>query len=86
MLIDLTQSEKSKRQRRKLLVRVYGDFAPELILDLARLDGIGGVFADDLEEVFDAHLDVLLSLAGLRKTWASSSVRLECGDAWVGEA
>jgi hypothetical protein len=26
-----------------------------LVLDLARLDGIGRILADDLEEVFDTH-------------------------------
>jgi hypothetical protein len=33
-----------------------GDFATELVLDLARLDGSRRVLLDELEEVLDAHV------------------------------
>jgi hypothetical protein len=33
------------------------NFATELVLDLALLDGVGGLLLDDGEELLDTHLD-----------------------------
>jgi hypothetical protein len=39
-------------------LRIYSDLSTELILDLARLDGIRRIFADNLVEVLDTHCAV----------------------------
>jgi hypothetical protein len=34
----------------------YGNLATKLVFDLARLNGIWGVFCDELRKVFDTHV------------------------------
>lgn len=41
-------------------VRIDGNFASEMLLDVAMLDGVGGVVGDDLEEAFGGSVGVEL--------------------------
>lgn len=61
MLIDLKNSQSCIYKIRRYFLRIDGDFAPELILDLARFDSIWRIFADDLKEVLNTHCAVALN-------------------------